>query len=70
MQTTVGFKTYIVHSAKCLLLHISDSKEITSLIKIVSGELKLSLIFNLNKSYHKYISMSIKAVSLLTAYRK
>lgn len=70
MQTTLGFKTYIVHSAKCLLLRISNSKGITSLIEVVSRELQLALIFNLHRSYYKYISVSIKAVSLLTTYRK
>lgn len=69
-KTTLGFKTHSVHSAKCLLLHISNSEEITSSIKIVSRELKLALIFNLHRSYYKYISVSIKAVSLLTTYKK
>lgn len=63
-------KYVFVYSAKCLLLHISSSKETTSLIKIVSWDLKLASIFNLHRSYYKYISVSIKAVSLLTTYRK
>lgn len=70
MKTTLGFKTYIVYSAKYLLLCISYSKEINSLIKIGFREIILALIFNLHKSYCKYISVSIKAVSLLTTYRK
>lgn len=34
MKTALGFKTYIVYSAKYLLLHISNSKEISDKNKI------------------------------------
>lgn len=70
MKTTLEFKAHIVHSGKYLLLQISNSKVISSLIKTGPRELILALIFNLHKSYCKYISVSIKAVSLLTTYRK
>lgn len=40
------------------------------LSKKLPRELKLALIFNLYRSYYKYLSVSIKRVSVPATYRK
>lgn len=61
---------HILYILQSICSCLSPILETSSLIKIGSRELILALIFNLHKSYCKYISVSIKAVSLLTTYRK